>query len=39
MASGGLESTGFVAVEPKLDCPHVKVSYTIHNILVKLQSF
>ena len=27
MASGGLDFTGFVAVEPKSDCPHVQVSY------------
>ncbi|CAH3047010.1 unnamed protein product [Porites lobata] len=24
MASGGLDFTGFVAVEPKSDCPHVQ---------------
>ena len=48
MALGGLDFTGFVAVEPKSDCPHVQVSYFNfyfkyknegHNILVKLQSF
>ena len=46
MASGGLDFAGFVAVEPKSDCPHVQVSYFNfkyknegHNILVKLQSF
>ena len=27
MALGGLEFTGFVAVEPKSNCPHVQVSY------------
>ena len=41
MALGGLDFAGFVAVEPKSDCPHVQVSTKNegHNILVKLQSF
>ena len=46
MASGGLDFTGFVAVEPKSDCPHVQVSYFNfkyknegHNILVKPAEF